>query len=51
VKNKTQKNSIKNKGNEELIIKGIPDTQKAVKLVQIIRSLEASNMSLNFFNN
>jgi hypothetical protein len=51
VNNGDQKISIKHNKNEELIINGIPDNQKQAKLMSIIRILQKSNMSLDFFSN
>jgi hypothetical protein len=51
VNNRTQTISIKYNSNEELIINGMIDMKKIPKLAQIIRSLEASNISLNLFSN
>jgi hypothetical protein len=51
VNNKDQKISIKYNSNEELIINGIPDKQKAAKLRIIIKILEILNISLDFFRN
>ncbi len=49
--NRTQKISIKNKENEELIIKGIPDKQKPPKGAPIVVNFETLKMSLDLFSN
>jgi hypothetical protein len=51
VNNRTQKVSIKNKLNEELIIKVIPDKQNAVKVAPILVNFETLKMSLDLFSN
>jgi hypothetical protein len=48
VYNRTQKISIKYDSNEELIINGIPDEKRLVKLMPIIGILENF---LDFFSN
>ncbi len=40
--NRTQKISMKNKENEELILKAIPDIQKPVKAVPIVAKFKTS---------
>jgi hypothetical protein len=48
---RAQNISIINKGNEELVIKGIPDKQIATKPVPNAKSFVILNMSLDLFNN
>jgi hypothetical protein len=49
--NRTQKISIKNKENEELITKGIPDKKNPVKMAPIVVNFETLKMSLDLFSN
>jgi len=49
--NRDQKISIKYIVNEGLIIIGIIDKQKAIKVMPIVRILEISNISLDFLSN
>jgi hypothetical protein len=51
VNNRIQKISIKNREIEELIIKGIPDKQKPVKVAPIVVNSETLKMSLDLFSN
>jgi hypothetical protein len=50
-KSKAHKNSIQYKDGVELIISGIPETQKQTKLVPKVRNFETLNMSLDLFSN
>ncbi len=49
--NRAQKIKIKKKWNEELIINGIKDMQKAVKVGPNVRSFETLNMNFDLFSN
>jgi hypothetical protein len=46
-----QKISTKSKGNEEFIIKGIPDKQNPPKVALIFVNFETLKMSLDLFSN
>jgi hypothetical protein len=46
-----EESSIKYNSSEELIINGIPDNKKAVKVISIVENFETPNISLDFFNN
>ncbi len=47
----TQKISIKNKENEELVIRGIPDKKNPAKVAPIIMNFKTLKMSLDLFSN